>query len=701
MPSYTSYNINWTDDSVKAPIVINPGIHDKNTSLDLYGMGAVGYGEGFNESLIHLLENFCSPNPPRRPTQGQMWYNSNAQVFKVQSGEAGDLYELIRAAELSNVNPAIWGPANVDPSLVTWAALYDHARRQGWESINKVDSTTTEPDDGTLAWYDPAVDELKVYNGTSYDLVGKNYLRLDGNNDALISGSQTFSSNVLLQSELLTKTGTVGSNVNAVHLDNLGNTDLSTDLNAHDMGMVSVDNITMIIDSLNGGSTNKFVIGSRANSVSSVDFNPIMTISDAGMVIHQGGASIGSTTAVVDFNAIGTSTLNGLSSTQIINMTANRIINVGAPVNNADAVRKIDLDTVEADLLTAINSGSGGTGAALTSHIDAAQDPHPNASSSSATPNKIAIRDSSGDIETRLIRSTYPTQNTILPNASVALRVNDSTDNYWRPVNKDGFRDWLGNVATADDSLLLDGAPASVPTADDTIMKRDGSGIGYAFTMQLSQPEESSPPSHIWIDVNSNGILFPQTIAQFRSNTGTAGDGDTIGSMTASNWWNSTGNTGWRNTTHQGGIFMDDATWVKVWNDKDFFVNGNIAATEEISAYYSDERLKENMRPIDDALAIVTSLTGYRYNANELANKLAGYDQNKQEIGLSAQQVKEVLPEAVKIAPFDLDENKQSKSGEDYLTLNYERLVPVLIEAIKELSADVEDLKTQLALTKK
>ena len=64
--------------------------------------------------------------------------------------------------------------------------------------------------------------------------------------------------------------------------------------------------------------------------------------------------------------------------------------------------------------------------------------------------------------------------------------------------------------------------------------------------------------------------------------------------------------------------------------------------------------------------------------------------------GLFAQDVQAVYPQAIEPAPFDqeLDPNTQafkSKSGEDYLTVNYSKLVPLLVEAIKELRAQVEN----------
>jgi hypothetical protein len=70
---------------------------------------------------------------------------------------------------------------------------------------------------------------------------------------------------------------------------------------------------------------------------------------------------------------------------------------------------------------------------------------------------------------------------------------------------------------------------------------------------------------------------------------------------------------------------------------------------------------------------------------------------NERQIGLIAQDLLEVAPEVVKLAPFDtyIDEkgNRMSKTGENYLTIQYEKLVPLLVSAIQELSKEIERLK--------
>jgi len=127
--------------------------------------------------------------------------------------------------------------------------------------------------------------------------------------------------------------------------------------------------------------------------------------------------------------------------------------------------------------------------------------------------------------------------------------------------------------------------------------------------------------------------------------------------------------------------------------------NGDVFASGEITAFFSDERLKTKTGNIDGALGIVSKLSTFKYVPNELA-KTHGFDDTHIQLGLSAQEVEKVLPEVIRIAPFDQDRddvgNLISKSGENYLTLDYAKLVPVLIEAIKELEQKVNDLTTKL-----
>ena len=108
---------------------------------------------------------------------------------------------------------------------------------------------------------------------------------------------------------------------------------------------------------------------------------------------------------------------------------------------------------------------------------------------------------------------------------------------------------------------------------------------------------------------------------------------------------------------------------------------GEIRATGNITAYYSDDRLKTKLGVIENSLDKICSLEGFYYEANETAQAL-GYEPVR-EVGISAQATQKVLPEIVAPAPID----------EKYLTVRYERLAPLLIEAIKELREEVKALK--------
>jgi hypothetical protein len=126
-------------------------------------------------------------------------------------------------------------------------------------------------------------------------------------------------------------------------------------------------------------------------------------------------------------------------------------------------------------------------------------------------------------------------------------------------------------------------------------------------------------------------------------------------------------------------------------------VIGAIGASGDIVASYSDERLKDVTENIKDVLPILNKINGFRYICNDVGEK-HGYDKSKKELGLSAQEIQKYYPELVSLAPFDSvydSETKQiiSKSGENYLTLKYERLIPVLVQGIKELNVHIEKMQ--------
>jgi hypothetical protein len=92
---------------------------------------------------------------------------------------------------------------------------------------------------------------------------------------------------------------------------------------------------------------------------------------------------------------------------------------------------------------------------------------------------------------------------------------------------------------------------------------------------------------------------------------------------------------------------------------------------------FSDVNLKRDLTRLTNPLTIIERLTGYYFYWN------TGIDQSRQ-IGFSAQEVNEVLPEVV------------SKGEDGYLSMEYSKITPLLVEAIKELKAENDLLKKRI-----
>ena len=114
-------------------------------------------------------------------------------------------------------------------------------------------------------------------------------------------------------------------------------------------------------------------------------------------------------------------------------------------------------------------------------------------------------------------------------------------------------------------------------------------------------------------------------------------------------------------------------------------VTGEGYFTSNITAYYSsDISLKDNIRPIESAIFKVQQIRGVTFDWNEKAGKL---EQEKgHDVGLIAQEVEKVLPEIVQIREDGIK------------AIQYEKVVPLLVEAIKEQQVTIENLTKRIEL---
>lgn len=121
------------------------------------------------------------------------------------------------------------------------------------------------------------------------------------------------------------------------------------------------------------------------------------------------------------------------------------------------------------------------------------------------------------------------------------------------------------------------------------------------------------------------------------------------------------------------------------------YVNGSTVLSQGYTQA-SDARLKRDVRPLTGALALVAKMQGVRYNWKPVAERTVGKDLNlpldEPQVGFLAQDLEKVLPEAVK-AP---------KPGtSDTYSVEETKVVPVLVEAIKEQQAEIRELREEIA----
>ena len=113
-------------------------------------------------------------------------------------------------------------------------------------------------------------------------------------------------------------------------------------------------------------------------------------------------------------------------------------------------------------------------------------------------------------------------------------------------------------------------------------------------------------------------------------------------------------------------------------------VDDTLHVTGDVIAYYaSDKRLKDNIKPIENAIDKIKMIGGYEFDWNKNSRNNEGHD-----IGVIAQEIEEVLPELVGIR------------SDGYKGVKYEKLTALLIQSNKELIQRVEELEEKLNKSK-
>ena len=233
-----------------------------------------------------------------------------------------------------------------------------------------------------------------------------------------------------------------------------------------------------------------------------------------------------------------------------------------------------------------------------------------------------------------------------------------------------------GEIDTATGNLTLDSAGGTT-TVDDNLVVTGTSNLQGDVTAGSNLTVTDD------LTVNDTANFAGNTV-QITSNT-----------VTATNFRGRADDTeNVRVDSGTGQIVMVDGTGSSkrletsgniTYNGSQLSVSGKGSFTDDVIAFASDDRLKTNKIALTGALDKVCSLNGFTFNFNETAGEL-GFNTNHTYVGVSAQDVQKVLPEAVYPAP----------ASDKYITVQYEKIVPLLIEAIKELSDKVSALEDKL-----
>ena len=130
------YIVNFTDRENKTPITVYDNTSNADTSLDFPGRNVTGYGQIIAENFLALLENFASGAAPTSPVEGQLWYNSLEGILQI----------------------------------------WDNTQ---WKAASNIQKSTSEPSVESARvgelWVDTTNQQLYVFSGSSWILVGPNF----------------------------------------------------------------------------------------------------------------------------------------------------------------------------------------------------------------------------------------------------------------------------------------------------------------------------------------------------------------------------------------------------------------------------------------------------------------------------------------------------------------------------------------------
>jgi hypothetical protein len=311
------------------------------------------------------------------------------------------------------------------------------------------------------------------------------------------------------------------------------------------------------------------------------------------------------------------------------------------------------------------------------------------ASTTRNSANTIPIRDGNGYLQLGWINTTSGAT------TSTINKIYASNDDYMRYVTPATLVSQLGLWTSGNDGSgsgldadLLDGLQSSSFLRSDTADTASGK-----ITMTTGIARSAANIGHLEGSYNNVGSNETNSNPIYTIGSNYNPASTTLGNMYGIGYCNSTasfigfaGSSGWGMYVASDGdarVFLSGAT-------------GEGYFTGNITAYASDERLKTNVTTIDNALDKVCQLRGVEYDwVDNITSEYDFHPSSMHETGVIAQNVQKVIPDAVCEAPMNANYTAKSGENHEFLTVDKEKIIPVLIEAIKELKAEVEQLKSE------
>ena len=212
-----------------------------------------------------------------------------------------------------------------------------------------------------------------------------------------------------------------------------------------------------------------------------------------------------------------------------------------------------------------------------------------------------------------------------------------------------------------------------------------------------------------YCDPNSSSVLYSVDV---RSTSYFYGNGSVNGSAGIGLNVYSNGGNGAVMAFHRGGYYavnmgLDSDNVIRIggWSAAgsrwQLDMSGNMYAAGNVTAYSSDRRLKKNIKNIENAVSLLSQIRGVYFDWEDFVDDLGFNPIDRHDIGVIAQEIQQVIPMAIKPAPFDTGIEGKSQSGQNYLTVQIEKIIPVLIEAIKEQQVYIDKQEERLLALEK